>query len=100
MTPTTTERGARPTASVSLDMDNLWSYLKIHGNPAWADRPTAVGNSALRGARMLLLAPSRREDVLSTLLAGAHHVELASDPNFQDVFVTHMGFPAGEVSRR
>jgi protoporphyrinogen oxidase/peptidoglycan/xylan/chitin deacetylase (PgdA/CDA1 family) len=29
----------RPTASVSLDADNLWSYLKTHGNPAWEARP-------------------------------------------------------------
>lgn len=27
-------------ASVSLDLDNLWSYLKIHGDAGWADRPT------------------------------------------------------------
>ncbi len=30
----------RPTASVSLDMDNLWSYMKTHGNPDWASRPS------------------------------------------------------------
>ncbi len=30
----------RPLASVSLDLDNLWSYMKIHGDPAWAERPT------------------------------------------------------------
>lgn len=30
----------RPLASVSLDLDNLWSYLKIRGDPAWAERPT------------------------------------------------------------
>ncbi len=29
----------RPTASLSLDADNLWSYLKTHGDPAWAARP-------------------------------------------------------------
>jgi protoporphyrinogen oxidase/peptidoglycan/xylan/chitin deacetylase (PgdA/CDA1 family) len=29
----------RPTASVSLDADNLWSYLKTHGNPDWEKRP-------------------------------------------------------------
>ena len=37
------QRGAvrsRPTASLSLDLDNLWSYMKTHGNPAWATRPT------------------------------------------------------------
>jgi peptidoglycan/xylan/chitin deacetylase (PgdA/CDA1 family) len=33
-------RAARPTASVSLDLDNLWSYLKTHGDPGWTSRPT------------------------------------------------------------
>jgi peptidoglycan/xylan/chitin deacetylase (PgdA/CDA1 family) len=31
---------ARPVASVSLDMDNLWSYMKIHGDPEWSSRPS------------------------------------------------------------
>ena len=30
----------RPLASVSLDLDNLWSYLKIHGSPDWQSRPS------------------------------------------------------------
>jgi hypothetical protein len=30
----------RPLASVSLDLDNLWSYLKTHGDPGWESRPT------------------------------------------------------------
>jgi len=30
----------RPLASVSLDLDNLWSYLKTHGSDEWRDRPT------------------------------------------------------------
>ena len=30
----------RPVASVSLDVDNLWSYLKTHGDDAWTGRPT------------------------------------------------------------
>jgi len=29
-----------PVASVSLDMDNLWSYMKIHGDPEWEKRPS------------------------------------------------------------
>jgi peptidoglycan/xylan/chitin deacetylase (PgdA/CDA1 family) len=33
----------RPTASVSLDMDNLWSYMKIHGDPEWSSRPSYLG---------------------------------------------------------
>ncbi len=31
---------SRPTASLSLDLDNLWSYLKIHGDEAWKTRPS------------------------------------------------------------
>jgi len=31
---------ARPLASVSLDLDNLWSYLRIHGDAGWAARPS------------------------------------------------------------
>ena len=28
---------ATPLASVSLDLDNQWSYMKTHGDPAWQD---------------------------------------------------------------
>ena len=31
---------AKLTASLSLDLDNLWSYLKTHGDPEWKDYPT------------------------------------------------------------
>jgi peptidoglycan-N-acetylglucosamine deacetylase len=30
----------RPLASVSLDVDNLWSYLKTHGDAGWERRPS------------------------------------------------------------
>ncbi|MGE0798204.1 MAG: polysaccharide deacetylase family protein [Lautropia sp.] len=30
----------RPLASISLDLDNLWSYLKVHGDAGWAERPS------------------------------------------------------------
>ncbi len=43
-------RSGRPTASISLDADNLWSYLKTHGNPDWESRPSYL--SAL-GPRLL-----------------------------------------------
>ena len=29
-----------PLASISLDLDNLWSYMKIHGDAGWKSRPT------------------------------------------------------------
>lgn len=39
----------RPVASVSLDADNLWSYLRTHGDARWAERPSYLGPL---GARM------------------------------------------------
>jgi hypothetical protein len=34
MTPT------KPTASLSLDLDNRWTYLKTHGDPGWESLPS------------------------------------------------------------
>jgi len=47
----------------------------------------AAGNTALRGAKMLLLAG--REPTLPPV----HHVSLAADPAFQDEFANCMTFP-------
>jgi peptidoglycan/xylan/chitin deacetylase (PgdA/CDA1 family) len=33
-------REALPAASLSLDADNEWSYLKIHGDAGWEDHPS------------------------------------------------------------
>lgn len=30
----------KPIASLSLDLDNLWSYMKTHGDPGWETFPT------------------------------------------------------------
>jgi len=30
----------RPTASLSLDLDNLWSYMKTHGDEGWENFPS------------------------------------------------------------
>ncbi len=30
----------RPLCSISLDVDDLWSYMKIRGDPTWRDRPS------------------------------------------------------------
>ncbi len=30
----------RPTASLSLDLDNLWAYQMTHGDPGWETHPT------------------------------------------------------------
>jgi peptidoglycan/xylan/chitin deacetylase (PgdA/CDA1 family) len=31
---------ARPFASLSLDLDNLWSYMMVHGDPGWEAYPS------------------------------------------------------------
>lgn len=31
---------ARPIASISLDLDDLWTYLRTHGDATWASRPS------------------------------------------------------------
>jgi uncharacterized 2Fe-2S/4Fe-4S cluster protein (DUF4445 family) len=61
--------------------------------PAWASAPTAAGNTALRGARMLLLAGAAREPILARVLSRCAHVELAADPRFQDAYIGRMRFP-------
>ena len=49
-----------------------------------------VGNSALRGARMLLLTPSTRQARLRKIAALSQHVELAADPDFQYLYAEMM----------
>ena len=63
--------------------------------PSWVTNPTAAGNSALRGARVLLLAGSKRQAILDHVLAITDHLELGANPAFQDAFVDAMGFPDG-----
>jgi hypothetical protein len=31
---------SRPIASVSLDLDDLWTYLRTRGDPSWEQRPS------------------------------------------------------------
>lgn len=35
----------KPDASVSLDLDNLWSYLKVHGEPEWKHYPSYLSTA-------------------------------------------------------
>ena len=34
----------RPLASISLDLDDLWTYLRTHGDPSWASRPSYLSD--------------------------------------------------------
>lgn len=38
----------RPTASVSIDLDNHWSYLKTHGDPEWESWPSFLPRAVPR----------------------------------------------------
>ena len=49
-----------------------------------------VGNSALRGARTLLLAHGTRQARLREIAALTRHIELAGVPNFQYLFAEMM----------
>ncbi len=52
----------------------------------------AVGNSAGDGARIALLNVDKRQDALE-VAAHLIHIELPTDPNFQDQFMRALNFP-------
>ncbi len=58
--------------------------------PAGAADVKPAGNTALRGTRMLLLTPWRRDAIVDGLLRRTRHVELAAMPEFQEAFVERM----------
>ncbi|KZB81054.1 polysaccharide deacetylase family protein [Amycolatopsis regifaucium] len=39
---------ARPLASMSVDLDNLWAYLKTHGDPGWQRYPSFLSSAVPR----------------------------------------------------
>jgi hypothetical protein len=39
-------RVRKPRASISLDLDNLWAYLKIHGDAGWSSFPSYLDQLA------------------------------------------------------
>jgi peptidoglycan/xylan/chitin deacetylase (PgdA/CDA1 family) len=77
-----------PTASLSLDMDNLWSYLKIHGDPDWSSRPSYLkalaprmldlfGEHGVTGTVFVVGADAEREDgakAVAAIAAAGHEV--------------------------
>ena len=78
----------RPAASLSLDLDNYWSYLKTHGNPAWEAYPSYLATvvpRALtflreRGLRVTVFVVGRdalrpeHRGVLSSISAAGHEI--------------------------
>ena len=43
----------KPTASLSLDLDNKWSYMKTHGDADWESFPSYLNVVVLRALRFL-----------------------------------------------
>jgi len=52
-----------------------------------------AGNTSLRGVKMALLAPSRRDAWIGGIHVRAEHVPLAADLKFQETFVDCLAFP-------
>ena len=48
----------RPLASISLDLDDLWSYLKTHGDQSWPERPSYLDRFVPRGEGLVRLRAS------------------------------------------
>lgn len=79
---------ARPVASVSLDLDNLWAYLKTHGDPEWERMPSFLpsavprllglfGEHGLTGTVFAVGADVEREDgakAVAAFAAAGHEV--------------------------
>jgi len=78
----------RPLASVSLDVDNLWSYMKTHGDAGWEARPSyldvfcpaaleSLSRLNLRITFFLVGVDAEREDnhaPLRSLAAAGHEI--------------------------
>src|SRR4030065_407673 len=78
----------RPAASLSLDLDNYWSYLKTHGNPAWETYPSYLATVVPRALAFLrergLRGPgfSISEGVLETLIDLGYRYDASTLPTF------------------
>jgi uncharacterized 2Fe-2S/4Fe-4S cluster protein (DUF4445 family) len=52
----------------------------------------AAGNTSLRGTKVALLSPSRRDSRIAGVRARTRHIPLAADPRFEDTFVDCLAF--------
>ncbi len=82
----------RPLCSLSLDLDNLWSYLKTHGDAGWDAYPTYLPTVV---PRVLDLLDSRRLRI-TWFLVGKD----AADPAHHDTLreITRRGHEVGNHS--
>ena len=78
----------KPVASLSLDLDNQWSYMKTHGDPAWESLPSyldivvprVLGFLAERGLKITFFivgqdaALTQNRPALAAITAAGHEV--------------------------
>ena len=59
-----------------------------------------AGNTSLRGVKMSLLRPSKRQRWIAETRARTEHIPLAADPRFEETFVDCMSFPQSTTTGR
>jgi Polysaccharide deacetylase len=81
-------KSTKPIASLSLDLDNKWSYLKTHGDPGWEDFPSYLDTVVPRVLQFLEkrkltitlfvvgqdAALEQNHDALTALAAAGHEI--------------------------
>jgi len=82
----------KPTCSLSLDLDNLWSYLKTHGEAGWDEYPTYLGTVVPRVLDFL----TKRDLKITWFLVGKD----AADPRHAAILrsITDAGHEVGNHS--
>ncbi len=97
----------RPVASISIDVDDLWAYLRTHGDPAWEGRPSYLPRFVPRmldaldeaGATItcFLVGADAERDEAAALFRGvaARGHEIANHTYHHDVWLGR--FDAGAV---
>jgi peptidoglycan-N-acetylglucosamine deacetylase len=66
----------RSTASLSLDLDNKWSYLKTHGDPNWAAASSYLDEVTSRFGRLL----TPRQIRMTVFVVGRDAADAANGP--------------------
>lgn len=78
----------RPVASVSMDLDNLWAYLRTHGDPEWERMPSflpaavprllaVIGEHGLTTTAFVVGADVVRDDgasAVAVIMAAGHEI--------------------------
>ncbi len=87
------------------DLDRVWlagafgnyisraSARRIGLLPFPPEQVEPAGNTALRGAKLVLCGAAGPDRALPEVRARVEHVALKEDPRFQDAYVAAMGFP-------